>query len=203
MMTILGIKKEMTQLFDENGKAMAVTIVDVSNNSVVGLRNEETDGYSAAIIGMGKKRAANKAEEGQYKKLGYVPQYIVEDRNMEVKEEDKNKDVDFSGVVNKKVTVTGISKGKGFQGVVKRWGFAGGPKTHGQSDRHRAPGSIGSGTTPGRVYKGKKMAGRMGGDRKTIKNLKIVKYIESENLIVISGPVPGSKNSLLVMKVKE
>ena len=99
-----------------------------------------------------------------------------------------------------KVNVTGISKGKGFQGGVKRYNFRGGPKTHGQSDRHRAPGSIGAGTTPGRVLKGMRMAGRMGGDRVTVKNLEIVLSDPDRNLLLVKGAVPGRRNSLLVIK---
>ena len=98
------------------------------------------------------------------------------------------------------MTVTGISKGKGFAGVVKRWGFAGGPRTHGQSDRERAPGSIGQGTTPGRVHKGKKMPGRMGGERVTIKGLKIIEVDKEKDLLVVKGLVPGAKKGLLIIK---
>lgn len=193
----------MTQYFDTDGRAVAVTIVDVSNNVVIGKKTVETDGYESTILGLGTKKNYSKVEKKKYAKLGFVPKHIVETKNLPLEDDKVNKPLEIEGIENKTVNVTGISKGKGFQGVVKRWGFHGGPKTHGQSDRHRAPGSIGSGTTPGRVYKGKKMAGRMGGVRKTIENLKIVKYLREENLVLIKGAIPGNKGGLVVIKIKE
>lgn len=202
-MTLLGIKQEMTQYFDADGRAVAVTVVDVSNNVVIGKKTVETDGYQSIILGLGTKKNYSKAEEKKYAKLGFVPKHVVEARNLPLDDDKISKPLEIDGIENKTVNVTGISKGKGFQGVVKRWGFHGGPKTHGQSDRHRAPGSIGSGTTPGRVYKGKKMAGRMGGVRKTIENLQVVKYLKEENLVLIKGAIPGNKGGLVVIKIKE
>lgn len=202
-MTLLGIKQEMTQYFDTEGRAVAVTVVDVSKNVVVGKRTSEKDGYESTILGLGTKKNSSKGEVKKFEKLGFVPQFIVEARDLKVDDEKLYKPLEIDGVENKTVNVTGISKGKGFQGVVKRWGFHGGPKTHGQSDRHRAPGSIGSGTTPGRVYKGKKMGGHMGGVRKTVENLQLLKYLKDENLVLIKGAIPGNKGSLVVIKFKD
>lgn len=199
-MTLLGIKQDMTQYFDADGRMVAVTVVDVSSNVVLGKRTAEKDGYLSTILGFGTKKNASKAEVQKYSELGYVPKYVVETKELEVVDEKINQPLAIGEIEKKLVSVTGTTKSKGFQGVVKRWSFHGGPKTHGQSDRHRAPGSIGSGTTPGRVYKGKKMAGRMGGDQKTIKNLEVVKYLQEENLLLIKGAIPGNKGSLVVIK---
>lgn len=193
----------MTQIFDEDGRVVPVTLLDVSDVFVVSQKTMETDGYVALLIGKGKKKNANKPEVGKYKKLGFVPNYVREIRGLtsEAKEGEKVQASLFNeGDV---VTVTGISKGKGFQGVMKRWNFHGGPKTHGQSDRWRAPGSIGSGTTPGRVYKGKKMAGRMGGEQVTVDNLKIVLIDEENGILGIKGAVPGNKGSYLIIRTKD
>lgn len=135
------------------------------------------------------------------KKLGQTRIFDPEGKQIPVTRILLSSPADF--VVGDKVKVTGISKGKGFAGVVKRWGFAGGPRTRGQSDRERAPGSIGQTTTPGRVYKGKKMAGRMGGKRVTIKGLKVVEIKPEENLLVVKGLVPGPKKSVLTIKKQE
>lgn len=203
MKAIIGQKKEMTQVFNEDGKVVPVTIIDVNEVYMIGKKNEEKDGYQAIILGKGKKKNANKPELGKYKKLGFVPNFIKEIRDTE-SELEENAKIDPTLFENGEIiSVTGDTKGKGFQGVVKRWGFHGGPKTHGQSDRWRAPGSIGSGTTPGRVYKGKKMAGRMGGNQITIKNLEIV-LVDTENgLIGIKGSIPGNKGSYIIIKSKE
>lgn len=200
---IIGHKKEMTQIFSEDGKVVPVTIVDVNNVYIAGIKTAEKDGYKCVVLGKDKKKNFTKAEAGKFKELGFVPKYVKENRlENDVTSEDKIGDEVKASIfeLNQKVDVTGISKGKGFQGVVKRWGFAGGPKTHGQSDRHRAPGSIGSGTTPGRVYKGKKMGGRMGGDQKTVQNLKIALIDDENGLIAIKGAIPGNKGSLVIIK---
>ena len=203
MKLIIGEKKEMTQIYSEDGTVVPVTIVDVNNVVIAGLKSIETDGYTAVVLGKDKKKKSTKAEEGKFKALGFVPKYVKEGAYTkedigEVKVGDIIKASVFE--TNDKVDVTGVSKGKGFQGVVKRWGFHGGPKTHGQSDRHRAPGSIGSGTTPGRVYPGKKMGGRMGGQQKTVQNLKIVIIDEENGLLGIKGAIPGSKGTLVMIK---
>lgn len=194
MKVILGRKKGMTRVLQE-GKSIPVTIVDV-NDCVVSLRED-----SLVELGIDKKKGT-KATQGKYKGLGFVPKHTRAFRQEEssLKIGDKIESSVFSSgdIVNLKAK----SKGKGFAGVVKRYGFAGGPKTHGQSDRLRAPGSIGAGTTPGRVLKGKKMPGRMGGDNLTIKNKKVVDVID--NYILISGPVPGNDGDpVLIYAEKE
>ena len=203
MKALLAQKREMTQIYDEDGAVIPVTILDVSDVYVIGIKNSEKDGYDATILGKGKKKNANKPEVGKYKKLGFVPNYIKEIRDL-VLETDENSKLTVSLFKNGEiVSVTGSSKGKGFQGVMKRWNFHGGPKTHGQSDRWRAPGSIGSGTTPGRVYKGKKMAGRMGGEQVTVKNLEVVFIEEKNELLGIKGAVPGNKGAFILIKSRD
>lgn len=203
MKAIIAQKKEMTQVFGEDGRVVPVTIVDVNEVYMIGKKDEDKDGYQAIILGKGKKKNANKPELGKYKKLGFVPNFIKEIRDTEIELEENTK-IDANLFENGEViSVTGDTKGKGFQGVVKRWNFHGGPKTHGQSDRWRAPGSIGSGTTPGRVYKGKKMAGRMGGNQITVKNLEIVLVDKENGLIGIKGAIPGNKGSYIIIKSKE
>lgn len=199
MKALVGLKKEMTQIFQENGVVVPVTIIDIKNVYVAAKKTKDKDGYDAVLVGYGKKKNATKAETGKFKQLGFVPAVS--------KEAKMTTDFDLGAelkantfAVNDVVSITGNTKGKGFQGVVKRWGFAGGPKTHGQSDRHRAPGSIGQRTTPGRVYKGKKMAGRMGGIIKTVKNLVVVAIDEENGLIAVRGAVPGNKGSLVFIK---
>jgi large subunit ribosomal protein L3 len=199
MKTIIGLKKNMSQIFKEDGNVVPVTFVDVADIVVAHKKTVEKDGYSATVIGLGKKKNPSKAEVGKFKELGFVPMYAVE---VELDEElnigDKVNVSMFETI--KKVNVTGITKGKGFQGVVKRWGFKGGPRTHGQSDRQRHPGSIGMRTTPGRVFKGKKMGGRMGGDTKTVKNLRVVEIDQEHGLIALKGAVPGNKDSLVIIE---
>lgn len=198
---IIGIKKEMTRVFAEDGRVLPVTLVDVDDVYLVGTKVEEKDGYNAVVLGIGKKKKANKAETTKFKKLKFVPKIVREFRVDSLPEDiEIGTKVDFDLDKNSKVDIVGITKGKGFAGVVKRWGFAGGPKTHGQSDRHRAPGSIGSGTTPGRVFKGKKMPGRMGGERQTTKNLRLIENDKENKLLYIKGAVPGHKQSFVLIK---
>ncbi|WKZ30757.1 MAG: 50S ribosomal protein L3 [Candidatus Dojkabacteria bacterium] len=194
MKYILGIKKGMTRVFDGD-HSVAVTVVDVDGCKV---SFADDKGYE---LGIGSKKG-NGAAVGKYKKYGSVPRYTQWvstklDDGMEVGS-DVSTDGFEKGV---KVNVKATTKGKGFAGVVKRWGFHGGPKTHGQSDRHRAPGSIGAGTDPGRVLKGKRMAGRMGGDQITVKNKMIVD--KKENYLLVSGAIPGSKGSKVLIAVAE
>lgn len=196
---VIGKKKEMTQLFQEDGKVVPCTIIDVSGVKVVGKRSKAKDGYEAIILGLGKKKRPTKAEVGKYKGLKYVPQYVREFRLEKSEEGFKTgEEVKLDRFkVGDKIYVTGTTKGKGFQGVVKRWGFHGGDRTHGQSDRERAPGSIGAGTDPGRVFKGKKMPGHMGNRAKTVLNLKVVKVDDKNSLLCVKGAVPGGRNSIL------
>lgn len=188
MKVILGVKKGMTQVF-KGEKVVPVTVVDV-NSCVVAYKDA-----NGVELGFGKVKG-NKALIGKYKELGYVPmhrQYFTGSFDLNVGDAVKPEEF-ASGLI---VSVVGESKGKGFAGVVKRWGFHGGPKTHGQSDKHRSPGAIGAGTTPGRIYKGTKMSGRMGGDRITLNNREIVEVIH--NYLLISGPLPGANGSLITI----
>lgn len=179
---VLGIKKGMTRVF-KGEKSIPVTVVDISTSVVA---NKDKYGVE---MGVGKIKS-NKVMASKYSKLGYVPahrEYFTgewADLNIG----DAVKPEDFTSGL--KVSVSGTSKGKGFAGVVKRWGFHGGPKTHGQSDKWRSPGSIGAGTTPGRIVKGLKMAGRMGGDKITLHKREIVDVVDT--YLLISGPIPGS-----------
>jgi len=189
MKALIGIKKGMTRVIKDD-KIVPVTVLDISGCI---LSNKEKMGFE---LGLGEKKKSSKALEGKYKEAKRIPlfrKYFKGDLGEEVKIGDEIKGETFT--VGEKVTVTGISKGKGFAGVVKRWRFKGGKRTRGQSDRLRAPGSIGAGTDPGRVLKGKKMGGRMGQDTVTIKDKEIIDI--KENYVLISGPVPGPKESVV------
>ncbi len=191
MKALIGIKKGMTRVFKDN-KVVPVTVVDVGSCI---LSFVEKEGFE---LGIGAKRKPTKAMLGRYKVAKKVPMrtgYFTGSLNNEIQIGDEVKSDIFT--IGDKVVVKGVSKGKGFAGVVKRWGFAGGPKTHGQSDRHRAPGSIGAGTDPGRVLKGKKMAGRKGGDTITLLNKEIIDI--KDNYVLLSGPVPGANGSLVAI----
>ncbi len=197
---ILGRKVGMTQIFDESGAAVPVTVIEAGPCYVTQVRTTERDGYTAAQIGFGQAKRLTKPQKGHLKKLPPT-RYLREIRVTDISGIETGQKIDVSIFQpGEMVDVTGISKGKGFAGVVKRHGFAGGPRTHGQSDRHRAPGSIGAGTTPGRVLKGTRMAGRMGGERVTVKNLEIVQADPARNLLLVKGAVPGGRNSLLIIK---
>lgn len=201
---IIGRKIGMTQLFQENGEVVAVTAIQAGPAVVTQVKSREKDGYNAVQLGLiegdGKKVRLTAPQKGHLKGLGNVS-VLHEFRTDEVgslKRADRV-DVGFlkSGDV---VNVTGFSKGKGFAGVVKRHHFAGGPKTHGQSDRHRAPGSIGATTFPGRVLKGKRMAGHMGNRRVTVRNLKVIKADPEHNLLLVQGAVPGANGGILFIE---
>ena len=197
---ILGRKLGMTQVFTENGKAEAVTLIEAGPCKVVQLKTETTDGYNAAQLGFGVAKKLTRAVQGHCKDMG-SPRYLKEIRldSAEGVSEGDTLDVSIFSAGDR-VDISGISKGRGFAGVVKRHGFAGGPKTHGQSDRLRAPGSIGSGTTPGRVLKGKKMAGHMGVEKITVRNLEVIKADTERNLLMVRGAVPGMTKGLVVVK---
>jgi len=192
----------MTQIFDEQGVAQPVTIIEAGPCFVTQVRNPEKDGYTAIQLGFGEvhpKRLTG-GELGHLNSNNLTPmRFLREFRSKEsVNVGDKLTVEVFS--VGERVDVIGTSKGKGFAGGVKRHHFAGGKKTHGQSDRHRAPGSRGSGTTPGRVYKGARSAGHMGTDRVTVQALKIVMVDPERNLLGIKGAVPGGKGGLVLIK---
>lgn len=211
--TIFGIKKKMSQTYVENTR-VPVTFVKTVPCVVTHIKSAEKDGYWAVQLGFGEKRIkkVSKPVKGHLRgvikamssdrKGKFAPRFLREVR-VDKKPNFKVGDIVSVSDIFKKgdvVAVTGTSKGKGFAGVVKRWRFAGGPRTHGQSDRLRAPGSIGQGTTPGRVHKGKKMAGRMGHDRVTVKNLIVVDVDKENNTLGLSGPVPGIPGRLLTIK---
>jgi len=205
MSGIIGKKIGMTSLFDENGKNMPCTVIQAGPCAVLQVRTEEVDGYVAVQLGFDDKSEKNvgKALAGHFKKAGSTPKAkLVEFRNAfehEVKIGDKVEVNMFAE--GEYVDVTGTSKGKGFQGVVKRHGFGGVMQaTHGQHNRLRAPGSIGAGSDPSRVFKGMRMAGRMGGDQVTVQNLQVLKVDEEQNLLVVKGAIPGAKNSYVIIK---
>lgn len=191
--TILGTKKGMTQGFSEAGIRLPVTVVKTGPNLVVKIKNGEN--AERTILAYGDKKIKN-IKKPILGILKGVPLSFLTEVAGEAKEGEWIKPSDVISLGDL-VKVTGISKGKGFAGVVKRWRFAGGPKTHGQSDRERAPGSIGQGTTPGRVYKGKKMAGRMGGGKITVKNLEVISVDDQKGEIRLKGPVPGANGAFL------
>lgn len=204
--TIFGFKKNQTQKFQTDGTRIPVTEVNVPSNCIVMVKNADKHGYNAVQLGIGLKKKAKKRDLGQTRgaNLKTAPQFLREVPHLPVQgQEDQLKVGDIikpSDVLKPGdiVDVVGVSKGKGYAGGVKRHHFKGGPRTHGQSDRERAPGSIGQTTTPGRVYKGKRMAGRMGQDQVTVKNLKVMDI--KENSVLIKGLVPGSVNSLIEVK---
>lgn len=208
MNTLFGKKAQQTQRFLENGTRIPVTLVVADTNVIMGLKNPERDNYTAVKLGFGKTKKTTKALFGEAKaaKLDYIPEVLGEVRadsteGLELGTALNVEDVFKAGDI---VDVTGTSKGKGFASGIKRYNFRGGPKTHGQSDRHRAPGSIGSGTTPGRVYKGKRMAGNMGRDTVTVKNLMVIDVNPTDKTLLISGLVPGILNGVIrVTKVGE
>ncbi|MBI3380021.1 50S ribosomal protein L3 [Candidatus Gottesmanbacteria bacterium] len=212
--SILGTKIIQSQAFTTEGKRIPVTKVLAGPCLVVNIKTKINDGYDAVQIGLGQRRiiTVTKPQLGNLKKAGleknpprFLKEIKIENATMDNETMEKLKPgtvINVNDVLKPgdTIQVTGISKGKGFQGVVKRHHFRGGPRTHGQSDRERAPGSIGSTTTPGRVYKGKRMAGRMGNDRVTLKNLKVVSIDAEKNILTISGLVPGGRNALLIIK---
>ena len=205
MSGIIGKKIGMTSLFNEEGKNIPCTVIQAGPCSVLQVRTEEVDGYIAVQLGFDDKSEKNvgKALAGHFKKAGSTPKAkIVEFRNAfehDVKTGDLVEVNMFAE--GEYVDVTGTSKGKGFQGVVKRHGFGGVMQaTHGQHNRLRAPGSIGAGSDPSRVFKGMRMAGRMGGEQVTVQNLQVLKVDEEQNLLVVKGAVPGAKNSYVIIK---
>jgi large subunit ribosomal protein L3 len=199
MSGLIGRKIGMTSIFDENGKNIPCTVIETGPCVVTQVRTEEVDGYSALQLGFDDKSEKNvsKAEQGHFKKAGSSPKrQVVEFRDFE----GDYKLGDTIGadlfVEGEFIDVQATSKGKGFQGVVKRHGFAGvGQSTHGQHNRLRAPGSIGAASYPARVFKGMRMAGRMGGENVTVQNLKVLKVAPEKNIIVVKGCVPGHKNA--------
>ena len=204
MSGLIGKKIGMTSLYDEKGNNLACTIIEVGPCVVTQIKNKEKDGYNSVQLGFldKKERNINKAEVGHFKNAKTTPKSnLFEFKNFEnelsigdVLKVDHFNEGEF-------VDISGTSKGKGFQGVVKRHGFAGvGQSTHGQHNRLRAPGSIGAASYPARVFKGMKMAGQMGNEKVTVQNLKVIKVVPEKNLLVIKGCVPGHKNSIVTIR---
>jgi large subunit ribosomal protein L3 len=198
---LLGQKLGMTQIFDERGQVVPVTVLRVGPCVVTQLKTIDRDGYEAVQLGFGESKRLNRPERGQRRAAGSSSRWLREMKADNVSDYHVGQVLDVSMFsTGTTVDVTGTSKGKGFQGVVKRHGFSGGPKTHGQSDRHRAPGSIGSSATPGRVFKNLKMAGHMGHERKTIQGLEVVRVDPEQHLMLVKGSVPGTNNGLLIVR---
>ena len=199
---ILGRKAGMTQVFTKDGKVIPVTVVEVNPNVVTQIKTKETDGYEAVQLGYMDKKStrATKAEVGHAKKANTNPKrFLKELRDVNLSDYALGQELTASTFeVGEKVDVTGTSKGKGYQGVIKRHGQSEGPKTHG-SRYHRRPGSLGT-MRPMRVLKGKKLAGHMGVDTVTVQNLEIIEVSEADNYILVSGNVPGAKNSLVLIR---
>jgi large subunit ribosomal protein L3 len=201
---IIGKKIGMTRIFNQEGHSIPVTVIEAGPCPVVQVKNKEKEGYGSVQLGFGEKRKNlfNLPLSGHFAKAKVEPKRIL--KEIRIKEGDKvelGQEVKveiFS--VGDKVCVTGISKGLGFQGGVRRHKFHGGPKSHGQSDRLRAPGSIGGSSFPSRVFKGQRMAGRMGGEKVTVRNLLVAGVDVEKNLLLVKGAVPGKRNSYLSIK---
>lgn len=191
LVTLIGIKRGMSAVYDTSGKRVPVSKIEAQTTYVI--KNKDI-----IQIAAGKKKNAKKTDNFYITKLGFAPRKIVE-----IKTTNETLPETLTVSVFEKadlVKVTGVSKGRGFAGGIKRWGFHGGPKTHGQSDRHRAPGSIGQTTTPGRVFKGKKMAGHMGAARTTVRNLEVIEVDVENNLLLLKGAVPGAVDGYLIIE---
>lgn len=203
MMTgLLGKKIGMTSLFDDQGQVIPCTVIEAGPCYVTQVKTKENDGYEAVQVGFGERKETRQTKpmQGHFKKAGVkYHRYLREFQGINVAELKPGTEVRIESVFAKGdiVSVAGASKGRGFQGVVKRHHFGGGFRTHGQSDRERAPGSIGSSSFPSRVFRGQRMAGRMGGQRVTVKNLEVVQVIPESNILIVKGAVPGHINSLV------
>lgn len=201
---ILGKKIGMTQIFNDAGLAIPVTVIQAGPCAVVQKKTVENDGYTAIKLGFSEvqEKKLNKPDKGLFAKIKvtsrkYLKEFRTDDVDKyEVGQEVKVEDMFADGDI---IDVSGISKGKGFQGTIKRYGQKGGPETHG-SMYHRRPGSMGAGTSPGRVFKGKKQPGHMGADKITVQNLNVVKVDTQRNLLLVKGAVPGPKGGLIVVK---
>ena len=199
---VIGKKLGMTQIFDSEGLAVPVTVIQVGKTVVTQVKTVETDGYNAIQVGTvaAKEKHLTKAEIGHFKKNGLDNyRHLQEFRVDNAADYKVGQEIDLSVLADvQKVDVTGTSIGKGFQGTVKRWNFGRGPMAHG-SKNHREPGSIGAGTTPGRVIKGKRMAGNMGNERVTIAKLTVVRVDSENNLLLVKGSVPGPEGKLVTV----
>jgi len=199
--SIIGKKIGMTQLFDEKGEVHGVTVVEAGPCTVVQVKSAESDGYAALQLGFGAAKRVNQPMKGHLKGLGdfrYLREVRVDDPSQWKTGQKVGAELFEAG---DQVDVTGVSKGRGFAGGVRRWGFRGGPRTHGQSDRLRAPGSIGPGNSPGHVVKGLHMAGHMGDARITVRNLRVIESDPAKGILFIEGAVPGGKNGILRIRL--
>ena len=208
MSGIIGKKLGMTSVFDAKGKSIGCTVIEAGPCFVTQIKNRDTDGYRSIQLAYDdvNPKSLNNSSKGHFEKSKVTPKKkLIEFRNFRKEFDEKVKlgmEINLSDVFNENefLDFTSVSKGKGFQGVVKRHNFGGvGQNTHGQHNRNRAPGSIGAGSTPSRVFKGMRMAGRTGGKKVTIQNLKILKIDKKENLIYVGGSVPGAKNSYVIL----
>jgi len=196
---IIGKKIGMTQLFLENGECVPATAIEAGPCTVIQVKTRAKDGYDAVQLGFGDSKRLNKAEKGHLRDMGAFP--VLHEFRAPAGTAEVGARVDVGILApGDLLKVCGQSKGRGFAGGVKRYHFAGGPKTHGQSDRHRAPGSVGSGTTPGRVLKGKRMAGHLGDDQVTALNLKVLSVDTERNLLLVRGAVPGANGGLVIVE---
>lgn len=200
---LMGRKLGMTRIFVEDGSVVPVSVIEATPNTVTRIRSVEQDGYAALQLGAGTARRSTKPVAGQFKHLDRAHQRPKDVREVRLDKTDGYEVGQQVGVdvfsAGDLVDVTGVSKGHGFTGVIARHHFRRGPKSHG-SDHHRAPGSIGAGTYPGRVWKGTRMAGHMGNERVTVKKLKVVRIDPERNLILVKGAVPGARNGLLLVQ---
>lgn len=203
MAGLIGRKLGMTRLFADDGSVVPVSVIEAAPNTVARIRTVEKDGYTALQLGSGTARRSTKPVAGQFKHLPKEQQHPKDVREVRVDDVEGFEVGQQVGVdlfeAGELVDVTGVSKGHGFTGVIARHHFRRGPKSHG-SDHHRAPGSIGAGTYPGRVWKGTRMAGHMGDDRVTVKKLTVMKVDPERNLILVRGAVPGARNGLLLVR---
>ncbi len=198
---LIGKKLGMSQIFDDAGLAHPVTVLEVGPCVVTQIKTDERDGYSAVQLGFGLDKRLNRPERGHRAESGFMSRTLREVKADDVSEFSVGQVITADAfAAGELVDVIGTSKGRGFQGGVKRHGFSGGPRTHGQSDRLRAPGSIGSSATPGRVFKGMRMAGRMGNDRVTVQNLKVLRVDTERNLLLIEGSVPGANEGVVIVQ---
>ena len=189
----------MTQVFGEDGRVEAVTVIEAGPCLVSQIKRVKKEGYDAIQLGFGQAKRLNSPQKGHLKKVGmlkYLREFEAADMDSIEVGHRVGADMFKAGDL---VDISGTSKGRGFAGGVKRYHFAGGPKTHGQSDRHRAPGSIGAGTSPGRVWKGLRMAGHMGNRKVTVRKLKVVEADPERNLLLVRGAVPGWRKGLLTI----
>lgn len=197
---IVGRKLGMTQIFESDGKAVPVTVIEAPPLTVVQVKTLEKDGYEAVQVGIGTRKRVNSPQKGHMKSLGQF-RYLRELKVDSIGDWEAGKTVGVEIFEpGDLVDVSGPSKGKGFAGVMKRHGFHGGPKTHGQSDRPRSPGSIGAGTSPGKVIKGMKMGGHMGTNQVTVKSLRVVRSDAAKGILMVRGAVPGTEGALVKVR---